>query len=58
VQQALARADGHAEEAAAVLSVLGNEVAESEPMGDLVVDWLARIDADGVQAALKEAVRG
>ena len=58
VQEALARADGHAAEAAAVLSVLGEEVAASEPMGDLVVDWLARIDADGIHAALKEAVRG
>ena len=45
-------------ETPAVLSVLGEEVAAAEPMRDLVVDWLARIDADGIQAALKEAVRG
>ena len=58
IQEALARAGDHAAEAAAVLSVLGEEVAAAEPMGDLVVDWLARIDADGIQAALKEAFRG
>jgi fructuronate reductase len=58
VQRALARADGHAEEAAAVLAVLGEELASSEPMGDLVADWLARLDADGPAGALKAAVRG
>ena len=42
----------------AVLAVLGEEVAGSEPMHDLVVDWLARLDADGIAGALKEAVRG
>jgi len=34
------------------------DVAGSEPMADLVVDWLGRIDADGIAGALKEAVRG
>jgi fructuronate reductase len=58
VQRALAAAHGHREEAAAVLAVLGEEVAGSEPMADLVVDWLGRIDADGIASALKEAVRG
>jgi fructuronate reductase len=58
VQQALARARGHEQEAAAVLAVLGEGVAASEPMSDLVVDWLARLDADGITGALKEAVRG
>jgi len=58
VQEALARAGGHEQEAAAVLSILGDEVAASEPMSDLVVDWLARLDADGITGALKEAVRG
>jgi hypothetical protein len=58
VQQALAGAHGHRDEAAAVLSVLGEEVAGSEPMADLVVDWLGRIDADGIAGALTEAVRG
>ena len=57
-QEALARATGHAQEAAAVLAVLGDEVAASEPMSDLVVDWLARLDTDGIAGALKEAVRG
>ena len=51
-------AHGHRDEAAAVLAVLGEEVAGSEPMADLVVDWLGRIDADGITGALKEAVRG
>jgi hypothetical protein len=41
-----------------VLAVLGEEVAGSEPMADLVVDWLGRIDADGIAGALNEAVRG
>ena len=41
-----------------MLAVLGEEVAASEPMSDLVVDWLARLDADGITGALKEAVRG
>jgi hypothetical protein len=58
VQRALAAAHGHREEAAAVLTVLGEEVAGSEPMTDLVADWLGRIDADGIAGALKEAVRG
>jgi fructuronate reductase len=58
VQEALARAGGHADEAAAVLSVLGEEVAGAEPMADLVEDWLARIDADGIAGALQEAIRG
>jgi fructuronate reductase len=58
VQRALASAHGHREEAAAVLSVLGEEVADSAPMCDLVVDWLGRIDADGIQGALKEVIRG
>jgi mannitol-1-phosphate/altronate dehydrogenase len=58
VQEALARANGHRQEAAAVLAVLGEEVAAAEPMIDLVVDWLARLDADGITGALKEAVRG
>jgi fructuronate reductase len=58
VQEALARANGHQQEAAAVLAVLGEEVAAAEPMIDLVVDWLARLDADGITGALKEAVRG
>ena len=58
VQRALAAARGHRDEAAAVLAVLGEEVAGSEPMADLVVDWLGRIDADGIAGALKEAVRG
>src|SRR4051812_46539072 len=58
VQQALAAAHSHRDEAAAVLSVLGEQVAASEPMSDLVVDWLGRIDADGIAGALKEAVRG
>jgi fructuronate reductase len=58
VQEALARARDHSEEAAAVLAVLGEEVADSEPMRDLVEDWLARLDADGIAGALKEAVRG
>jgi fructuronate reductase len=58
VQRALAAAHGHRDEAAAVLAVLGEEVADSEPMADLVVDWLGRIDADGIAGALKEAVRG
>ena len=38
--------------------LLGEEVAGSEPMTDLVADWLGRIDADGIAGALKEAVRG
>jgi hypothetical protein len=38
--------------------VLGEEVAGSVPMTDLVSDWLARIDADGMAAALKGADRG
>ena len=58
VQRALAAAGDHREEAGAVLAVLGEEVAGSEPMTDLVSDWLARIDADGMAAALKEADRG
>ena len=58
VQRALAAAHGHRDEAAAVLAVLGEEVAGSEPMADLVVDWLGRIDADGITGALEEAVRG
>ena len=58
VQEALARAGGHAEEAAAVLAVLGEEVAASAPMLDLVADWLARLDADGIAGVLKEAERG
>ena len=41
-----------------MLAVLGDEVASSEPMLDLVVDWLARLDADGIAGALKEAVQG
>ena len=41
-----------------MLAVLGEEVAGSEPMADLVVDWLGRINADGIAGALKEAVRG
>ena len=58
VREALARARDHGGEAAVVLSVLGEEVATSEPMHDLVVDWLARLDADGMAGALKEAIRG
>ena len=58
VQRALAASGDHRAEAAAVLAVLGEEVAGSEPMTDLVSDWLARIDADGMAAALKEANRG
>ena len=40
------------------LDELGEEVAASEPMSDLVVDWLGRIDTDGIASALKEAIRG
>ena len=58
VQEALARAHGHDQEAAAVLAVLGDEVASSEPMRDLVGCWLRRLDAEGIAGALKEAVRG
>ena len=58
VQRALARASGHRAEAGVVLSVLGEEVADSEAMTDLVADWLGRIDADGIATALKEANRG
>jgi fructuronate reductase len=58
VQEALARAGDHGAEAAAVLAPLGEEVATSEPMHDLVVDWLGRLDGDGIGGALKEAVRG
>jgi len=57
VQEALARAADHRGEAAAVLAILGDEVAGSEPMNDLVADWLARLDADGVTGVLKEAIR-
>jgi fructuronate reductase len=58
VRRALAAAHSHADEAAAVLAVLGEEVAASGPMNDLVVDWLRRIDADGVAGALREGLRG
>ena len=58
VQEALAAAGDHGAEARAVLAVLGEEVAGSEPMHDLVVDWLARLDADGIAGTLREAVRG
>jgi fructuronate reductase len=58
VRRELAAARSHTEEAAAVLAVLGEEVAASGPMNDLVVDWLRRIDADGIAAALREATRG
>ena len=34
-----------------MLAVLGEEVARSEPMSDLVGDWLARLDADGDRRA-------
>jgi fructuronate reductase len=57
VREALARARDHKGEAAAVLAILGDEVAASEPMNDLVGDWLARLDADGISGALKEAIR-
>ena len=40
-----------------MLAILGDEVAGSEPMNDLVADWLARLDADGVTGVLKEAIR-
>jgi fructuronate reductase len=58
VQRALAAAAGHRQEAAAVLSVLGDEVAASEPMNDLVVDWLGRLDAGGIAGALTEGIHG
>ena len=57
IQKALARASDHDEEAAAVLAALGSELAAPGPLRDLVADWLARIDADGIAGALREAVR-
>ena len=56
VQEALARANGHGAEAAAVLAVLGDEVASSEPMLDLVSGWLKRLDTDGIAGALREGL--
>jgi fructuronate reductase len=57
VQEALARAGGPGEEADAVLAVMGEELAAAEPLRDLVIDWLARIDAVGPAGALREAAR-
>jgi hypothetical protein len=36
---------------------MGEELAAAEPLRDLVIDWLARIDADGPAGALREAAR-
>ena len=57
VQEALARAGGPAEEAHAVLSVLGEDVRRAAPMRELVADWLRRIDADGPAGALRADAR-
>ena len=57
IQRALARASDHDAEAAAVLAAMGSELAAPGPLRDLVADWLARIDADGIAGALREAVR-
>ncbi len=57
VREALARAGGHEDEADAVLAVMGEEVGSAEPLRDLVIDWLGRIDADGPAGALREAAR-
>ena len=56
VREALARATGPAQRAAAVLDagLFGPELAASRPLRDLVADWLARLDADGA-AALRSA---
>jgi fructuronate reductase len=57
-QAALARAGGPAARARALLAldgVFGPELAGSERFGDLVADWLARLEADGVERTLRAA---
>jgi fructuronate reductase len=55
VRRAVAAAPDAPSRAAAVLDVMGEPLASSNVLSGLVVEWLERIDADGMAGALRAA---